>query len=104
MTRTTFQKYAPRTANISIALGDKAHDLMAILGSSSSGNLNYNASEKITITVDDPSAVGGKDTVRLQVGINLTVIGSKDWPVSSPAEDAASREVEARMVAQSNNG
>jgi hypothetical protein len=79
ITRAEFKEHGKP---VSVKIGEK--DYTAIPKEFSTGSLGWNINDKVTIDI------GGK-MVTVQIGMNLTVVGSKDLPGrETPAsEDAA---------------
>jgi hypothetical protein len=66
---------------VTVQIGDKSYT--AVPKEFSTGSLGWNINDKITIDI------GGK-LVTVQIGLNLTVVGSKDLPkdeAAAPAEE-----------------
>ncbi|MFL5340652.1 MAG: hypothetical protein ACJ8F7_10920 [Gemmataceae bacterium] len=75
ITRDEFRQHAQE---IKVAIGDRS--FTAKPKEFSTGSLGWNINDKITIQIN------GKD-VTLQVGMNLTIVGSKELPGAPAATD-----------------
>ena len=79
ITRAQFRAHAKP---IEVKIGDRA--FTGAVKEFSTGSLGWNVNDKITIEID------GKP-VSVQIGLNLTIVGSKDLPQDEgPAAGAAS--------------
>ncbi len=68
---------------VTVQIGDKTYT--AVPKEFSTGSLGWNINDKVTIDI------GGK-LVTVQIGMNLTVVGSKDLPKAEGAPAAAVEE------------
>ena len=80
ISRTEFTEHAKP---VSVKIGDK--DYTAIPKEFSTGSLGWNINDKVTIDI------GGK-LVTVQIGMNLTVVGSKELPPAPGTPAAAAEE------------
>jgi hypothetical protein len=72
----TRQEFAEKAKPVEVIIdGNK---MMAVNREFSTGSLGWNISNKMTIMVGDKA-------VTVQVGLNLTIVGSKDLPKDTPA-------------------
>jgi hypothetical protein len=78
ISRAEFKAHAKK---MSITIGGKSYD--ASPREFSTGSLGWNVNDKLTIEID------GKD-VTVQIGMNLTVVGSKELPQEGGSAGAAS--------------
>ena len=76
ITRAEFREHAKA---IAVKIGDREYK--ATPKEFSTGSLGWNVNEKMTVEIN------GKE-VTLQVGMNLTVVGSKDLPQDQPPASA----------------
>jgi hypothetical protein len=67
----TRAEFAAQARTVTVQIGDKTYT--AVPKEFSTGSLGWNINDKITIEI------GGKP-VTVQIGMNLTVVGSKDLP------------------------
>jgi hypothetical protein len=68
-----------------VKIGDK--EFKAVVKEFSTGSLGWNVNDKMTVDI------GGVD-VTVQVGMNLTIVGSKDLPQDSSAPAAGTPKAE----------
>ena len=61
-------------ARVTVEIGDATQTFYVPAKEFKSGSVGYYAGEKVTLAVGD----------RVQIGLNMTVIGSKALPASSP--------------------
>jgi hypothetical protein len=80
ITRAEFDKHAEP---LTVKIGDK--EFTAVVKKFSTGSLGWNVNEKTTVNV------GGKP-VTVQIGMNLTIVGSKELPPESGSGAAAPQE------------
>ena len=73
-------EFAAQAKPVTVQIGDKSYT--AVPKEFSTGSLGWNINDKITIDI------GGK-FVTVQIGMNLTVVGSKDLPKNEGAPAAA---------------
>jgi hypothetical protein len=83
LSRAAVMEKAPKVLNIRLEHeGDGGKAIApqaAVLREFSSGSLGWYAGEKITLMIDGMP-------VKCQVGVNITIVGSKDLPKSETAE------------------
>jgi len=75
------QQFREKSAPLTIKIGDR--EFIAVNKEFSTGSLGWNVNDKMTVMIGDVA-------VTLQVGMNLTVVGSKDLPREELANAAAS--------------
>jgi hypothetical protein len=80
ITRAQFRQHA---RPLIIKIGDK--EFKGVVKEFSTGSLGWNVNDKMTVDI------GGTD-VTVQIGMNLTIIGSKDLPPDAGAAPAPSPE------------
>ncbi len=82
ITRAQFRQHAKALV---VKIGDK--DFKGVVKEFSTGSLGWNVNDKMTVEID------GRD-VTVQIGMNLTIVGSKDLPQDGggPAPAAAPKE------------
>ena len=75
------EEFLTQAQGLPITIG--AQNLLAQVKEFSTGSFGWHHGDKLTVKVGDKS-------VKVQVGLTITVIGSKDAPAKSePAKDAA---------------
>lgn len=72
-------EFAANAKPVTVQIGDKTYT--AVPKEFSTGSLGWNINDKVTIDI------GGK-LVTVQIGMNLTVVGSKDLPKAAAEEVA----------------
>ena len=81
ITRAQFRQHAKP---LTVKIGDK--EFRAVVKEFSTGSLGWNVNDKMTVDV------GGTE-VTVQIGMNLTIVGSKDLPADAgSASPAAPRQ------------
>jgi hypothetical protein len=73
-------EFAAHAKPVTVQIGDKTYT--AVPKEFSTGSLGWNINDKITLDI------GGK-LVTVQIGMNLTVVGSKDLPKHEGAAEPA---------------
>jgi hypothetical protein len=81
ITRGQFRAHA---RPVSVTIGDRTYT--AAVKEFSTGSLGWNVNDKATIEIDGVP-------VAVQIGLNLTIVGSKDLPQEAGAAAVASGEV-----------
>jgi hypothetical protein len=76
-------EFAANAKPVTVQIGDKTYT--AVPKEFSTGSLGWNINDKVTIDI------GGKP-VTVQIGMNLTVVGSKDLPQAAGAHSAPAEE------------
>ncbi len=75
----TRAQFRAKAKNLTVTIGDQKFDAMA--REFSTGSLGWNISSKMIVEIDGVS-------VPVQVGLNLTLVGSKELPNDRPPEAA----------------
>jgi hypothetical protein len=83
ISRVDFLSMAPAGLKVTIGGQDKVATRLEM----STGSYGYNLTDKVTVMVTD-SETGEERAVTMQVGLNLTVVNSKNDP-RTPATEAA---------------
>jgi hypothetical protein len=82
ITRSEFRTKAPSTVKVTVECQGKVHTFLAQVKEYDSGSLGFCLSDKAMLTLD------GRD-VKCQVGMNITLVGSKELPKDEPTKAAA---------------